>query len=59
MYMNVEYVIATRSYEVLYIYVESHWKCHTFEEYIPVASVNLCTKHINSYMYENVASYSL
>ena len=33
-YLNVKYVIATRSYELyIYIYAESHWKYHTFEGY--------------------------
>src|SRR6218665_1941926 len=33
MYLNIKYVIATRSCEFLYIYAESHWKYHTFEGY--------------------------
>src|SRR6218665_4030415 len=32
-YLNVKYVIATRSYEFFYIYVKSHWKYYTFEGY--------------------------
>src|SRR6218665_2491934 len=32
-YLNVKYVIAIRSYELFYLYAESHWKCHTFEGY--------------------------
>jgi len=33
LYLNVKYVIATRNYECLYIYTESHWTYHTFEGY--------------------------
>ena len=32
-YLNVKYVIATRSYEYFYMYAKSHWKYHTFEGY--------------------------
>src|SRR6218665_3594249 len=32
MYLNVRYVIGTRSYE-FFVYAESHWKYHTFEGY--------------------------
>src|SRR6218665_1167697 len=32
-YLNIKYVIATRSYEFFYLYAKSHWKYHTFEGY--------------------------
>src|SRR6218665_3921785 len=32
-YLNLKYVIATRSYDFFYIYAKSHWKYHTFEGY--------------------------
>ena len=32
-YLNVKYVITTRSYEFFYVYAESHWKYHTSEGY--------------------------
>jgi len=40
-YSNIIYVIATRSYEFLYIYAESHWKYHTFKGYYICSSSKL------------------
>jgi len=40
-YLNVKYVIATRSYEFFCTYAKSQWKYHTFEGYyISIASAN-------------------
>src|SRR6218665_726690 len=33
LYLNVKYVIATRSYDFFYLYAKPHWKYHTFEGY--------------------------
>jgi len=40
-YLNVTYVIATRNYELFYIYSKSHWKYHDRKiVIIPVAALN-------------------
>jgi len=56
-YLNVKYVIATRSYD-LFIYTQNLIGNITLTRVIiPVASVNCGTKHIKRY--ENVSSHSL
>ena len=40
-YLNVKFVIATRSYEFFNIYSESHWKYHTFEGYYTCSFIKL------------------
>ena len=59
-YLNAKYVIATRSYELFYIYAKSYWKYHTFEGYYICSFSKLRHKvHQKVCKIVNVALHSL